>query len=295
MQDIFDKAIAKLEVNSDECSVLIAESPINPRYLRERLSEIMFEYFEVPALCVQDTSVLSLLSTGFTTGTVVESGDSSTYTSVVYEGKLLKEAIPKTFYAGRSLTNFLAKLMSKRKDKAPSDLPVNYAKALKEKLVFVSEDYDADLKLAKSTDFYERMYTLPDGESIIINEERLLCGEGLFSPDMYGCDCPGIHLQVHRTLELVDAHVRKLACRNIVLSGGNTMFSGLAMRLQIEMNKLFPSNLGVKVLETPSSERHYAAWVGGSVVASLDSMQNKWVSRHDFLEHGPQVINQRAK
>ncbi|KAL4238614.1 hypothetical protein ACF0H5_003321 [Mactra antiquata] len=295
MQDIFDKALANLDVNSNECSILIAESPINPNYLRERMCEIMFEYFEVSSLCIQDSSVLSLLSSGLSTGTVIESGDSSTYTSVVYGGSVLKDAIPKTFYAGSSLTKYLAHLVSKRKGETCSEIPLSYLKTLKEKLAFVSEDYDADLKLAKATNLYEREYTLPDGEIITVNEERLKCGEGLFVPQMYGCSCPGIHLQVHRTLELVDSHIRKTACRNIVLSGGNTMFSGLAMRLQIEMNKLFPSKLGVKVIESPVSERRFATWVGGSIMASLDSMKDKWVSKHDFMDQGPQVINKETK
>lgn len=295
MQDVFDKTMTKLEVESEGHNVLIAESPLNPNYIREKLTEIMFEYLDINALYLQDTSVLSLLNFGLTTGTVVESGDASTYTSVVYEGKLLKETIPKTFYAGRSLTYYLAELISKSKQKTLTVDPLPFSKAIKEKLVFVSEDYEADLKLAKSTDFYERVYTLPDGETLKLNEERLMCGEGLFRPDMFRCSCPGLHLLVERTLNLADADVRKSACKNVVLSGGNTMFSGLTMRLQIEMNKIFPSSFGVKVKEIPHADRHYAAWNGGSVMASLDSMESKWVTRKDYIEQGPAVINIMCK
>ncbi|XP_045169899.1 actin-2-like [Mercenaria mercenaria] len=295
MQDIYDKTMTKLEVNSEEQNVFIAEPPLNPNYMREKLAEIMFEYLDVQALYLQDTSVLSLLSSGLTTGTVVESGDSTTYTSVVYEGRLIRETIPKTFYAGRSLTYHLSKMISDIKDKTFTVDPLPYSKAIKEKLVFVSEDYDADLKLAKSTDFYERIYTLPDGETIKLNEERLMCGEGLFKPDMFNCNCPGLHLQVQRTLNLAEADIRNSACKNIVLSGGNTMFSGITMRLQIEMNKIFPSGLHVKVKEIPRAERHYAAWSGGSIMASLSSMDSKWVTRLDYNDHGPAVINKMCK
>lgn len=295
MQDVYDKTMSKLEVNPEECNVLIAESPLNPNYMREKLAEIMFEYLDVQALYLQNTSVLSLLNFGLTTGTVLESGDASTYTSVVYEGNLLKETIPKTFYAGRSLTYYLSNLISKSKQTSFTVDPLPFSKAIKEKLVFVSEDYEADLKLAKSTDIYERVYTLPDGELVKLNEERLMCGEGLFRPDMFRCSCPGLHLQVERSLNLAETSVRKAACKNIVLSGGNTMFSGLTMRLQIEMNKIFPSGLGVKVKEVPHADRHYAAWNGGSVMASLDSMESKWVTRRDYIDQGPAVINIMCK
>jgi hypothetical protein len=71
---------------------------------------------------------------------------------------------------------------------------LTHSKSIKEKLVFVSEDYEADLKLAKSTDFYERIYVLPDGETIKLNEERLMVGAGLCSPNMFNCSYPGLHL-----------------------------------------------------------------------------------------------------
>ena len=295
MQDVYEKAMTKLEVNSEEQNVFIAESPLNPNYMREKLAEIMFEYLYVPSLYLQDTSVLSLLSCGLTTGTVVESGDCSTYTSVVYEGRLIRETIPKTFYAGRSLTYYLSKMISQIKHKTFTVDPLPFAKAVKEKLVFVSEDYEADLKLAKSTDFYERIYTLPDGETVRLNEERLMCGEGLFRPSMFNCNCPGLHLQVERTLNLAEPDIRKSACKNIVFSGGNTMFSGLTMRMQIEMNKIFPSGLGVKVKEIPHDERRFSAWCGGSIMASMDTMSQKWVTREDYNDHGPAVINKMCK
>lgn len=295
MQDVYEKTLNKLDVFSEDHKVFIAESPLNPNYMREKMAEIMFESFDVQALYLKDTAALSLLSFGLTTGTVLESGDSSTYTSVVYEGNIIKETIPKTFYAGRSLTYYLSKLLEKSKHKTFTADPLPYSKSIKEKLVFVSEDYEADLKLAKSTDFYERIYVLPDGETIKLNEERLMVGEGLFSPNMFKCSCPGLHLQLERTLDLAEEDVKKSACKNIVLSGGNTLFSGLTMRLQIEMNKIFPSSLGVKVKEIPHSERHYAAWKGGSIMASLDSMDSKWVTKQDYYDQGSAVVNHMCK
>lgn len=293
MQDVYEKTFEKLELNSEDHKVFIAESPLNPNYMREKLTEVMFELFDVQALYLKDTSALSLLSYGLTTGTVLESGDSSTYTSIVYEGNLIKNTIPKTFYAGRSLTYYLSKLIADSKAKTYSVDPLQFSKAIKEKLVFVSEDYEADLKLAKSTDFYEREYILPGGETVKLNEERLMVGEGLFTPELFRCSCPGLHLQLERTLNLAEEDVKKSACKNIVLSGGNTMFSGITMRLQIEMNKIFPANLGVKVKEIPHSERHYASWKGGSVMASSDDL--KWLTRQTYFEQGPAVVNHICK
>lgn len=59
---------------------------MNPQRNRERAAEIFFETFNVPALHIQMQAVLSLYSSGRTTGVVVDSGDGVTHVVPIFEG-----------------------------------------------------------------------------------------------------------------------------------------------------------------------------------------------------------------
>ncbi|XP_052272204.1 actin-3-like isoform X2 [Dreissena polymorpha] len=283
----------RLAVDPKDHPILITESPVNPAYLREKLTEIMFETFGTPGLYVKDTSVLSLFSVGLDNGIVVESGHASTYTSVVHDGVVLRNTIPKTFYSGNDVTKYVMRMLSKKSECKDGNDIIAVAKAVKESICFVSEDFSADLKLAQSMDIYERLFDLPNGKQISLNLERMFAGECLFRPEIFGCNCPGLHRQVGRTLNLANPDIRRSVCQNVVLSGGNTLFPGLSVRLQMELNRLIPCSYGVKVLEYPDKQ-HYAAWIGGSKMASSDDMLTRWISKEDYECHGAAIVNKKC-
>lgn len=76
---------------------MLTEAPHNPRSNREKMAEVMFEKFNVPALYVNIQAILSLYSTGRTTGIVMDSGDGVSHVVPVYEGQsvelILKQLI----------------------------------------------------------------------------------------------------------------------------------------------------------------------------------------------------------
>jgi len=79
---------------------------------------------------------------------------------------------------------------------------------------------------------------------------------------------------------------------NIVLSGGTTMFSGFADRLQKEIEALVPSSMRVKVIAAP--ERAHNAWIGGSILASLSSSQYMWITKEEYAEVGPSIVHRKC-
>jgi actin, other eukaryote len=86
-----------------------------------------------------------------------------------------------------------------------------------------------------------------------------------------------------------DLDVRRDLYGNVVLSGGTTMFPGIADRMQKELTTLSPASMKVKIVAPP--ERKYSVWIGGSILASLSTFQNLWCSKQEYDESGPAIVH----
>lgn len=89
-----------------------------------------------------------------------------------------------------------------------------------------------------------------------------------------------------------DIDIRKDLYANIVMSGGSTMFSGIATRVQKELEALAPASMKIKVIAPP--ERQYSVWIGGSILASLATFQTLWVSNAEYQETGPGIVHRKC-
>ena len=311
----------QLGVTTEDQPVLLTEPTGNSQRNRERTLTTMFETFDVPLLGLVNQAVLSLYATGATTGCVLESGHESSQVVPIYDGCVLPNTTTVKL-GGRDITSYLVRLLSTSTSKASSSssssnnngnktihLPHHIADRIKELTAYAAYDYHTES--TTPVDSTSSTFTLPDGARVELGQERFQCTEALFQP--YACSKQSLfcysytnsqgHMEglpeiIDRTiLQQHDKTIQSLLYGNIVLSGGNTMFNGMAKRLTKDLSKrLMDGHSDIKVKVTSSrSVQRYGAWVGGSMMAEMVGKEgcydrDKWISRKEYLEYGASAV-----
>ena len=277
-----------LRVNPNEHATMLTEPPLNNKRNKERMAELMFETFNVPALYISMQAILSLYASGRTTGLVIDAGDGVIHIVPVYEGFSIAHAIHRSDLGGRDITNYLRTLLKQRGYSLTSSAEREIVRDIKERLCYVALDPEKELKLAEKVSGMEKNYVLPDGENLTIGPERFMAPELLFNPGVVGSEEAPLDELIYQMVQDCDVDLRRELFSNIVLSGGTTMFPGLKERLYRELTDLVPDTTEVRIIAPP--ERRYSVWIGGSILSSLKTFNKLWVTRKEYKEIGSAAV-----
>ncbi|XP_063298699.1 uncharacterized protein LOC134586801 isoform X5 [Pelobates fuscus] len=279
-----------LQIKTCERPVLVSEAPLNPRTNREKMMTVLFEGLGVPATYVSIQAVLALYSSGKVTGCVVDIGDGVTHTVPIFEGYCLQHAVLRLDLAGRELTNYLMRILAESGLSFISTSEREIVKDMKERLCYVAVDIECERLRAKEE--LKKEYKLPDGKLITIHKDRYKCPETLFHPARIGMDSPGIDRMCFNSIMKCDIDLRSTLCNNVLMSGGSSLFPGIGERMTKELARLIPPECPLSLVTSP--EPILAVWTGGSILSSLSTFQQMWITRAEFLEVGPNIVHRKC-
>jgi len=317
MERYWEHCIYKyMKCNPEDHAFLLTEPPLNAPENREYTAEIMFETFNVSGLYIAVQAVLALAasfpdpqsSQRILSGTVVDSGDGVTHVIPVVDGYVIGSAIKHIPVAGRDVTQFIQQFMRDRETNIPPEDAMLVAQKVKEQYGYVCKDvakeffrYDNDpdkfiKKMIMAHSVTGKPYTVDVGY------ERFLGAEVFFNPDIFSADfttpLPNV---VDETIQNCPIDVRRSLYKNVVLSGGTTMFKDFPRRLQRDLKRLVDHRTQVsdersghtsQKVDVEVISNHYqrfAVWFGGSMVGCTDDFYTVCHTKADYEEYGPSI------
>jgi len=283
-----------LKVPPEEHPVLMTDPPLNPRGGREKMTTMLFETFNVPAMYIGVQAVIGLYASGRTTGCVLDLGHGKSHAVPIFEGYALPHSIGKLEYAGKDLTDYLHQLLVKKGYGFTTIAEYELVRTLKEKFAFIAEDYAAACDVVEQDPRpVEKKYKLPDGSVLYLAKERFQCAEALFKPKFIGrsTHTANIAAGLVGTIQKCEADIRKGLTNNVVLCGGTAMLPNITARLYAEIQKEAPA-MEPTIVAQP--ERKYTVWIGGSILSSLSTFAAMWVTKEDFEESGAGVVHRKC-
>ena len=291
---LFNHIYSKLGVGTEEISehpLLITEPLLNPYSNREKISNSLFDDMGVPAVFFASQPILSLFSTSRTSGVILESGEAVSQSCIVYEGYSLNNTFERFDFGGGDVTEYLKLLLKKKGYKLYNSNEYRLISDMKEKYCFfLPENKNLDFeKVKKALNIKKINYYLPDGNTVLLGDERILASEILFNPAIIGKEYLGLSDIILSSINKAEIQLRPKAFENIVLSGGNILMKGLTDKMKEDITK--KSNKIVKININTVKEPQLSCWVGGNIISTLDIFNKMSVTKKEWNEKGSKIVH----
>mmetsp|Transcript_14985 Transcript_14985/g.47679 ORF Transcript_14985/g.47679 Transcript_14985/m.47679 type:complete len:469 (-) Transcript_14985:307-1713(-) len=313
---------------------------------RAKLTELLFEKVEAPALYLARNAMLSAFSLGRASALVVDVGAAKTCAAPVQDGFVLSKSVRVSPLASDLVDRHLEHLLETKllpqlaREQAaapaappaptPSPFPIRVLSELRARgdeaqlarlrpsyVAFQKAQVLADFKASvcrvwselnfdegKAAIYARERYELPDGTVVMIGPDRFKSGEMLIHPEsdgafgthLAGSDSPPMSLPdtLSSALQSVHVDLRREMAQQLILVGGGSLLPGTVERLTKELLQSLPSALKPRFLTPAKPERLFSVFTGGSILATLGSFQQLWISRAEYDEHGAALLAARC-
>lgn len=311
-----------LKCEPEDHYLMLTEPPLNPPENRESTAEIMFETFNVSGLYIAVQAVLALCASwtstkskklglgGTLSGTVIDSGDGVTHVIPVVEGYVIGSSIKHIPLAGRDVTEFLMRFIMDREKNMPSEDIKLAVQKIKEKYCYVCSDLAKEFNKFDTAPLENILkYSQENKRSgkweIDIAYERFLAPEVFFNPEIFtetfSTPLPDV---VDQCIQTSPIDARRSLYKNIVLSGGSTMFEHFDRRLQRDLKKRLDERYERAVSMTSSGKakpsplecnviahnhQRFAVWFGGSMLGTMNEFKRVCYTKAQYDEMGPSI------
>lgn len=273
----------------EEHIFLSTTSLLGPKADTEKMTQIAFETFNVPAFYHASPSTLAVSYLSLDTGLIVDVGHGLTTTYPLVGGALPLNSIKRQTFGGDDVTKELKKRAGDRGYEFETSEDWEIVREMKEKIVAVALDFDEKMYQCHSNFHEETEYQLPDGQLIHLKEQRYQASEILFQPNLVGRELLSVAELAHESIQACAMSARKELCSNIVLIGGTARIPGFKERFEREFVAIANMNVKVKVTLAPE----HCGWTGGAVFASFSQFPSLVISKEEYDESGPSVIRCR--
>lgn len=292
---------------------------------RNRLMEILTNIFKVPAVYFTPAAPLVAYKASQKSCVVLDMGESRSTASVVFNNRLVKNAVVHSPIGGLQLTELMMQSLTQDgydfKSVFEAQNPARFsstrhfmeqemAREIKDRVCVISNGYEEYCVTAENLPEILGAY-LPrvtrGAPYLNVSEARVQVPEALFSPDLVRRDqfYNGGSLQhiIKAALDLCTESIVAAASETVLICGGTGNLRGLAGRLQKELNEMFAHEsrkppqviLATEDDLTDSVENPiFTAWQGGCMLALQHDFQMRWIAREAFLEQGDEVFTKSS-
>ncbi|CAG0896009.1 unnamed protein product, partial [Darwinula stevensoni] len=271
-----------------------------PRSLNSKaqalLLTLLIDTFGFCAVNVTHQSVLALYAYNAESGIVVDIGERMDIVPIT-QGYIVECGVSRIPYGGEQMHDHLTKFLHQKHVWLSSEVERLVARYALENLCYVASHYNAELaRFRKCPHEFQRILDLtpyfhdgaPPWKEVVLDSGRFQSPEGLFNPEAWGMDNPGVHKCVAKAVHEVGMDLRKEMVRNIVLAGGVTLIPGFPERLTMEVDKLTPPSLTPKVHASP--DRYHASYLGATVLANSPAFDQSKITREDWAKYGSGLL-----
>jgi len=289
--------------------LLLSESSFTPKEQREKLMELVLEKFSSPAFFISKEATLSAYASGRATALIVDCGADMTTVTPVHDGYVLQKSILRSNIAGNRLTELVHNAVLSRLSYSVRNkweiTPLirshvtttfhNYqvwevVNDIKECSCYVAESANVVTQIQSNP-----TYELPDGTPLQLETDRFRIPEIFFTPQSQqgGGYTQTIPQMITTCIANCDAELRRELYNAVVVTGGTSLFNGFTTRLskEIEVPQLYPLKT---IIPTDTTERRYSSWIGGSILGSLGTFHQMWISKQEYEEVGKELVHKRC-